>query len=135
MSKYLPWNLQPYQPKGPPSQDPEYDNEAPSGAQPEKQLIAAVIARALLDAVHTRWIGWRDDLHAVKREAKRWLNSDSEREFGFVWCSHALYQDGADRFIEKTREAVKTGKVPDRLFELGGARSMPSRKNRSEPMD
>jgi hypothetical protein len=50
---------------------------------PERALVAAVIAQAVRDVTAKN----------TRESALRWIDSPSERVFGFVWCCQTLGVD------------------------------------------
>jgi len=79
--------------------DEEYEN-----LLPEKQMISAIIQRALTDA--TAPSEHLDVKYHHKKDALYWLFDDgraAHAPWGFKWCAFMLLDEGYESFVEKTR--------------------------------
>lgn len=104
-------------------QDPEYDTD-PNGSEAwgERQLVAAVIARALLDATNPTKFNGDDHPSTISSSAKEWILSNEDEPFSFLWCAQILCQEAGWSFAVRAREAVSKGRLSKELFASGRAR-------------
>lgn len=51
-------------------------------------LVTAVVLQAITD--HQEWVRKAGVERAMKQEPARWIMSDDDRPFGFVWCCGVL---------------------------------------------
>ena len=72
------------------AQDDETYLEQPSEVRPERNLVAALLARAICDAFGTAHV----EMH-IRREARHWIfsNLEPKKPFSFAWAAHALDLD------------------------------------------
>ena len=77
-----------------------YQIEAPppkfAGGPPERQLLASVLGRALMDLC-----AWETE---ERNSARAWLNDDEESEFSFIWIARQL---GLIDCVELIREKAE----------------------------
>jgi hypothetical protein len=74
--------------------------------EPEKNLIAAVIGRALQDAVGDITDVRPQDRGKIRTQARRWFSQKRDGIFSFRWCSAALDLD-----IDAVRKRIREEKV------------------------
>lgn len=60
---------------------------------PEHRLLEAIILHAIRDVISAPIIGSTFGRPMIKKEAMRYLDSDSEEPFAFRWCLHHLTDD------------------------------------------
>lgn len=80
--------------------DGEWNEMQKGQPVPERQLLAAIVFRALLDLGAKKY--------QDRQSAKKWLMSENERAFSFKWICKELYAD-AEAVRQKTQELLKKG--------------------------
>lgn len=73
---------------------------------PERSLLAAILARAILDATGNLQIGGEKS-NGHKWESKRWIAKNTNRPFTFIWICHSLNLEP-----QKIRHFIEQNKTP-----------------------
>ncbi|MCB0345267.1 MAG: hypothetical protein KDD66_09110 [Bdellovibrionales bacterium] len=86
------------------------ENSAPSYSSPERELLVAVLQRAILDYVGTGQL--------LSSEAGDWLFDEGDGDFSFAWvCGHLGLEPNAVRSnLHRLRLGSKRDKAPLRVL-------------------
>ena len=86
------------------------ENSAPSVSTPERELLVAVLQRAILDYVGSGEV--------LSCEAGDWLFDDEDHNFSFAWvCGHLGLEPAAVRSnVKRLRVGTKKEKAPLRVL-------------------
>lgn len=78
----------------------EEDYKTPRGGDPCKNLVAALIERSVMDLKQPDYV--------VRRDAQKWLFSESKARFSFLWSMEVLELEcGVRKLRTKAKELIK----------------------------
>lgn len=100
--------------------DPEsiFDSVPAGDLTPERKLVAAVVARAILDLDLTDCPSDHEgNRRTLKKDARTWLLADNYSEWSLTWCVHHVINcsDLAKAAIEKIQRYALDRETPHKV--------------------